>query len=97
MVTNPLSNSEIETSLGRLDGWSFDADSLKKTFEFSSFREAVSFIVRVAFEAEELNHHPEIENVYNRVAITLRTHDAGNKVTRADLNLAAAIESFSWV
>jgi len=80
-----------------LPGWSFEDDSLVKAFQFGSFREAVSFIVRLAFEAEQRDHHPEITNVYNRVEIRLRTHDAGNKVTKSDLTLARAIEDLSWV
>ncbi len=64
--------------------------------KFKNFREAVSFIVRVAFSAEELNHHPELFNVYNRVGITLRTHEASDKVTELDIKLAQAIEGFAW-
>lgn len=68
-----------------------------KTFVFGSFREALSFMVRVGFEAEALNHHPEWSNVYNRVVIRLTTHDAGNKVTTSDLELVRRIEGISWV
>jgi len=97
MARNPLSDTEIGSALAELKGWEYTNESLRKAFQFGSFREAVSFLIRVSFEAEQMNHHPEIENVYNRVTLTLRTHDAGNKVTRADVELAAAIESFSWV
>ena len=97
MARDPLADIEIKSALAGLPGWEHAGDSLRKTFQFGSFREAISFLIRVAFEAEQLNHHPEIENVYSRVTLTLRTHDAGNKVTRADISLAAAIESFSWV
>jgi 4a-hydroxytetrahydrobiopterin dehydratase len=97
MARTPLSDDVIQSALAGLPGWAHLDGSLKKDFRFGSFREAISFIVRVSFEAEQLDHHPEIGNVYNRVTITLRTHDAGNKVTQADLDLAGAIESFSWV
>lgn len=97
MARNPLSETEIKSALADLKGWEYASESLRKVYEFGSFREAVSFLVRVAFEAEQRNHHPEIENVYNRVTLTLRTHDAGDKVTQADVELASAIESFSWV
>lgn len=97
MARTPISEDVILAALTELNGWEFVDQSLKKSFGFSSFREAISFIVRVSFEAEQLNHHPEIGNVYSRVTLTLRTHDAGNKVTEADLDLARAIESFSWV
>ncbi len=92
-----MNHDEIRVALAALPGWSFEDDSLVKTFRFGSFREAISFIVRLSFEAEERNHHPELANIYNRVDIRLRTHDAGNKVTESDLALARAIENLSWV
>ena len=92
-----MNHDEIRVALAALPGWSFEDDSLVKTFRFGSFREAISFIVRLSFEAEERNHHPELANIYNRVDIRLRTHDAGNKVTESDLALAQAIENLSWV
>ncbi len=87
----------VNAALATLDGWSFSDDSLRKTYTFGSFREAISFIVRIAFEAEQRDHHPELSNVYNRVSVTLRTHDAGNRVTAADTELATAIENLAWV
>lgn len=92
-----VSETEIEIALKDYSGWSFDNDSISKTYTFGTFREAMSFLMRVAFEAEEMNHHPEVFNVYNKVRITLKTHDAGDRVTEKDLKLAAKIESFSWV
>lgn len=93
----PLSREEIDRAIEELPGWSFEDDTITKTFEFGDFRAAVSFIVRIAFYAEEMNHHPNLENVYNRVSIALSTHDAGNKVTEMDLELARRIEGASWV
>lgn len=93
----PLSQENINQALRELSGWSFSEDAITKQFEFSDFRAAVSFIVRLAFYAEELNHHPELQNVYNTVDVSLSTHDAGNKVTEMDLELARRIEDFSWV
>lgn len=93
----PLSESAVQDALGDLPGWRHNANRLEKEFEFSSFREAISFIVRMSFEAEERDHHPEMSNVYNRVSIALSTHDAGHVVTQMDLDLARAIEEFSWV
>jgi len=96
-MSQALAPEAVQAALAQLPGWAFADDSLKKTFKFKNFREAVSFIVRIAFSAEELNHHPELFNVYSRVAITLRTHEAGNKVTDRDVKLAQAIEQISWV
>lgn len=92
-MAKPLANEEIEQALSGLDGWSHDEDKLKKEFSFENFRDAMAFITRIAFEAEEQVHHPEIFNVYNTVNIALSTHDAGGKVTEKDLKLANSIES----
>ncbi len=91
----PLSASEIELALVNLPEWSHHDNCLVKEFSFDSFRNAIAFIVRLSFEAEELNHHPELGNVYNRVSISLTTHDAGNVVTETDIDLALAIEKFA--
>ena len=92
----PLSTDTIQSALSDLPGWRYEDNRIVKTFQLSSFREAVSFIVRLSFEAESLNHHPELTNVYNRVDVAITTHDAGNSVTESDLALARAIENFSW-
>jgi len=92
-MAKPLSNDEINTALSELGGWSHEEDKLKKEFSFDNFRDAMAFITRIAFEAEEQVHHPEIFNVYNTVNIALSTHDAGGKVTEKDLKLAKSIES----
>lgn len=94
---DPLSDAAIQDYLDDLDGWSHEDDKLKTTYEFSDFRAAISFIVRLSFYAEEMNHHPELENVYNTVSIALTTHDAGGKVTEMDVELASKIEEFVWV
>jgi 4a-hydroxytetrahydrobiopterin dehydratase len=89
----PLNKEQIEQALAELDNWNFEDDQLVTSFEFEDFRSAVSFIVRIAFEAEEMNHHPEIFNVYNVVDIGLNTHDAGGKVTTMDVDLAKRIDA----
>ena len=94
-MANPLNESEITEALKQLSGWKWQNDRLKKTFYFTNFRDAMSFILRVSYEAEERNHHPEIFNCYNRVEIGLNTHDAGGKVTAKDTELARAIEEIS--
>lgn len=93
----PLSESEIDAALNDLPGWTYEDDKIKKTYEFSDFRAAISFIVRLSFYAEDMMHHPELENVYNTVSIALTTHDAGGKVTEMDVELASQIEEFAWV
>jgi 4a-hydroxytetrahydrobiopterin dehydratase len=72
--------------------WKEENNSLQRSFEFGDFQEAFAFMTRVAFLAEAHNHHPNWYNVYNRVEITLTTHDAGNTVTDKDRKLAQAID-----
>ena len=72
--------------------WKEEDNALKRDFEFADFIEAFGFLTRVALVAEKVNHHPHITNVYNRVSLTLNTHDAGNTVTDKDRKLAAAID-----
>jgi 4a-hydroxytetrahydrobiopterin dehydratase len=92
-----MSTTEIQAAVAGLKGWAFERDALVKTYTFKTFREAFSFMTRVAFEAEELNHHPEWTNAYNRVVVRLNTHDAGGKVTAKDVELAKRFEKISWV
>lgn len=96
-MSTPLNESAINSGLKDLPGWSFSDNALHCAFTFGSFKEAISFIVRLGFEAEAMNHHPELTNVYNRVNVSLSTHDAGNSVTEKDLELAGRIQSLSWV
>lgn len=95
MSVEPLSESQINESMNQLKGWEFKNDSISKSFSFSDFRQAMSFLVAVGFEAEEQMHHPEIKNVYNSVELTLSTHDAGNKVTEKDIQLAKRIDNIA--
>lgn len=92
-MAEPLSSEEIKQALAGLSGWSHENDKLKKEFSFDNFRDAMAFITRISYEAEEQVHHPEIFNVYNTVNIALSTHDAGGKVTEKDLKLAKSIET----
>jgi 4a-hydroxytetrahydrobiopterin dehydratase len=97
IMSKPLGKAKIAAALGGLPGWKVKRGALEKSFTFGSFRETLSFMVRVGFEAEEMNHHPDWTNVYNRIAIRLSTHDAGGKVTAKDVELARRIERISWV
>lgn len=96
-MSTPLTPAEITSALAGLPGWVCERDALEKSFKFGGFREAFSFMVRVAFEAEAMNHHPEWSNTYNQVLIRLNTHDAKGKVTAQDLELARKIQKVSWV
>ncbi len=69
-----------------------ERDALFRSFRFADFSEAFAFMTRVAIAAERLNHHPEWSNVYNRVEITLSTHDVGG-LSELDVELARAIDA----
>ena len=92
-MSKQISNEELQAKLEALPGWTHANDALSKTFRFASFRAAVAFLVRLSFEAEDMQHHPEVHNVYSKLTITLRTHDAGNVVTEKDVRLAERIEA----
>jgi 4a-hydroxytetrahydrobiopterin dehydratase len=72
--------------------WQEENNTLSKTFTFKDFTETFAFMTQVAFLAEKMDHHPNWSNVYNRLHISLCTHDAGNTVTDKDRKLAAAID-----
>ena len=72
--------------------WTEKNNALHKTFEFKDFVTTFGFMTKVAFTAEKMNHHPEWKNVYNKVEITLCTHDKGNTITDKDRKLAKAID-----
>ena len=75
-------------------GWAQTDTGLSRNFVFESFNEAFGFMNRVALEAERVDHHPEWSNIYNKVSILLRTHDAGGVVTKKDIALARKINTF---
>jgi 4a-hydroxytetrahydrobiopterin dehydratase len=80
---------DLYEALAQLDGWAAvpGREAIAKTFKFTDFNAAFAFMIRVALLAEKLDHHPEWFNVYNRVEVTLATHDAGG-VTQLDLQMA---------
>jgi len=80
-----------KVAVKELDGWTGGDDFITKIFKFKDFVEAFSFMTNIAMIAEKMNHHPEWYNVYNRVDITLTTHDSGG-VTEKDISLAKAME-----
>ena len=73
--------------------WKESNNQLSKEFVFKDFSEAFAFMTRVALLAEKSEHHPEWSNVWNKVSISLSTHDAGNIVTERDRELAVAIDA----
>ena len=88
-----LENEDLEKILKELPSWSVEQGKLIRAFSFADFRQAMAFLVRVSFEAETLGHHPEIYNVYNKVRIQLSTHEAGDRITSLDIELAQRIDA----
>ena len=88
-----LAAGEREAALKELRNWQMvkDRDAIQRSFKFKNFSEAWGFMARVALLAESQDHHPEWFNVYNKVDITLSTHDAGGLSAR-DVKLAKAID-----
>jgi 4a-hydroxytetrahydrobiopterin dehydratase len=88
-----LTGKERDKALEQLNGWVYDedADAITHEFKFKDFSEAFAFMTRVALLAQAANHHPEWSNVYNRVTVTLTTHDAGG-LSAKDVSLAEGID-----
>ena len=93
MAVPQLTAAERDAALTELADWSLRGDGLaiERQFQFKNFSEAWGFMNRVALIAEKHDHHPEWSNVYNRVAITLTTHDAGG-LSERDAKMALAID-----
>ena len=87
-----LTDADLEAFLSEMEGWTFLGNAIHKDFAFPGFRGAMAFVNRVAERAVTAGHHPDIEIHYNRVLISLSTHDAGG-VTEKDVALAAEIDA----
>ncbi len=88
-----LKKQEIDSRLSKLSGWQIVEDSIRKDFKLKDFSEAMGFVVKVALEAERVQHHPDITIEYNRVRIVLTTHSEEG-LTAKDFDLAEKIEKF---
>ncbi len=95
-MVEKLTSDERAAALAELSGWSEvdGRDAIQRTLTFSDFNEAFGFMTRVAIKADQADHHPEWFNVYNRVEITLSTHDAGGLSAR-DVALARFIDGIA--
>lgn len=91
-----LSSSARETALKKLPDWTYDdsTGAIHRDFKFKDFPEAFAFMTRVAFLAHAADHHPEWSNVYNKVSITLTTHDDGG-LTDKDVQLGTQIDELT--
>ena len=87
-----LTGNARDTAIATLDGWTLqpDRDAITRNFTFADFNEAFGFMTRAALLAEKMNHHPEWFNVWNKVEVTLTTHEAGG-LSHLDIALATAL------
>src|SRR6202050_4709756 len=91
-----LTIEELKAALKRLPDWQLakDCEAITRKFQFVDFDAAFAFMARVALKAAAMDHHPEWFNVYNKVDVTLATHDAGG-VTQKDIELATAMDGYA--
>lgn len=85
-----LTDAEINEALRALPGWTREGRTLRRTYRFAGFPEAVAFVGRLVAPAETMGHHPDLAISHNTVVVALTTHDAGG-ITRKDLDLARRI------
>ena len=89
-----LSDIEIQRELGTLTGWTRKGDALVKTFAFATFPKGITFVTRVADEAEDMQHHPDLDIRYTKITASLSTHDAGG-ITQNDIALAREMDKLA--
>lgn len=89
-----LTESQIEAELAKLPDWSETGEAIQRTYGFKDFIQSMEFVSRVAEQAERSQHHPDILIRYNKVTLTLSTHDAGG-ITAKDFELAAQADALA--
>jgi 4a-hydroxytetrahydrobiopterin dehydratase len=89
-----LSESDVNARLAAHPAWTYANGRLHREFRFAGFPEAFGFMTRAALFAEKIDHHPDWSNVWNRVSVSLQTHDAGG-VTELDFRLAAEMDKLA--
>jgi 4a-hydroxytetrahydrobiopterin dehydratase len=91
-VPGALSDTEIESALSSLLGWEREGDAIVKSYERASFPDAIAFVVRIGFFAEQADHHPDLDIRWRTVRVALSTHSEGG-ITEKDFALARQIEA----
>ncbi|MEO0512879.1 MAG: 4a-hydroxytetrahydrobiopterin dehydratase [Planctomycetota bacterium] len=87
-----FTDEEVQTALAELPEWSEVGGEIQRTFQFEDFKKSIAFVSKVADHAEAAQHHPDILIRYNKVTLTLSTHDAGG-ITQHDFDLAAKADA----
>jgi 4a-hydroxytetrahydrobiopterin dehydratase len=92
MPRKKLSEAEIEAAVQNLHGWKVKKGKLTKEYQFDTFAQAIGWMVSVAIHADKLDHHPDWSNAYNRVEVSLVTHDMDDSISNLDVELAHKME-----
>lgn len=93
-MSNVLPDAEIQQALQQLPGWKKNGSAIERGFQFGNFVQAMEFVNRLAEAAEAVNHHPDILISYNKVTLTLVSHDSGG-VTQRDIKMAGKINGLA--
>lgn len=93
-MSTVLSASEIDQALKDLPGWTSNGNAIERVFQLGNFLEAMAFVNKIAVAAEAANHHPDILINYNKVTLTLVSHDSGG-VTQRDVRMAGKINQIA--
>jgi len=89
-MSTVLSEAELQQAIVRLPGWKRSGKAIERVFQFDNFVKAMEFVNQIAEAAEAINHHPDILINYNKVTLTLLSHDSGG-VTQRDIKMAGRI------
>lgn len=93
MPSQPLTEAQISEALTLLDGWERHDNLISKRFRLSTYPQGLAFATAAGMVADGFNHHPEISIGYKTVTISLTTHDAGNRISQKDIDVATAISA----
>ena len=91
LMVSLIEKNQLDSFIDKNPSWIIDNKTIKKEFKFENFIEAFGFMSKVALLSEKIDHHPDWQNIYNKVKINLTTHDKGG-ITSNDIKLAEAID-----
>ena len=93
-MSTVLSDADLQQALQKLSGWKKNGNAIERVFQFSNFVQAMEFVNQIAEAAEAVNHHPDIYISYNKVTLSLLSHDSGG-VTQRDVRMAGKINEIA--
>ena len=96
MARTPLNDAEILERLSKLDGWERDGDTITKTFQLESYLAGLALATAIGTIAEGYDHHPDMHIGWRKVTVSFTTHDAGNKLTHSDFDVAETIDAIPY-